>query len=219
MAILSIESSRVVSSFSRVALVLPVAAMIGLAAAPNAIGSATGAPASKPVADQQVPAEKQTTLGLYLTAREAYEKWKAAPDKVTILDVRTPEEFLFIGHVEMAWNIPVAAQTFEWNAEKKQFPMLPLADFVARVQTIAKPGDTLLVMCRSGGRSASAVNQLAKAGFTQVFQITDGMEGDVVEDPASVFRGQRLVNGWKNSGLPWTYRIDPSRMALPTSAH
>jgi len=47
------------------------------------------------------------------------------------------------------------------------------------------------------------------------FNITDGMEGDAVKDPDSVFNGQRLVNGWKNSGLPWTYKIDPKRMVLP----
>ena len=35
-------------------------------------------------------------LGLYVTAKEAYEKWQAAPDKVKIIDVRTPEEYLFV---------------------------------------------------------------------------------------------------------------------------
>jgi len=163
-----------------------------------------------------LPAGKQTTLGLYVTAREAYEKWKAAPDKVLILDVRTPEEYMFVGHADMAWNIPVASQSYQWDAEKRQFPMQLLPDFVARVQKIAKPGDTLLVMCRSGGRSAMSVNLLAKAGFTNVYNITDGAEGDAVKDPNSVYDGQRLVNGWKNSGVPWTYNIDPERMLLPT---
>ena len=189
-------------------------AAIGLATA----AFAAGAPASKPPTQDatiELPKEKQTTLGLYLTAREAYDRWKAAPDKVTILDVRTPEEFLFIGHADMAWNVPFAAQLYQWDADKKQFPMKPLPDFVDRVRTFAKPEDTLLVMCRSGGRSAMAVNQLAAAGFTHVYNITDGMEGDVVNDPDSVFRGQRLVNGWKNSLLPWTYRIDPSRTVFP----
>jgi len=60
-----------------------------------------------------------------------------------------------------------------------------------------------------------AVNLLANAGFRNVYNITDGMEGDEVKDPDSVFDGQRLVNGWKNSGLPWTYKIDPERMVLP----
>jgi rhodanese-related sulfurtransferase len=189
-------------------------ATIGLATTASAGGTATEQPDSQ-TADSRLPAEKQTTLGLYVTAREAYEKWKAAPEKVTILDVRTPEEFIFVGHAEMAWNIPVAAQSYQWDADKKQFPMQPLPDFVSRVQKVAKPDDTLLVMCRSGGRSALAVNALGRAGFKNVYNITDGMEGDAVKDPDSVFRGQRLVNGWKNSGLPWTYHVAPERMLLP----
>jgi rhodanese-related sulfurtransferase len=72
-------------------------------------------------------------------------------------------------------------------------------------------------MCRSGGRSAMAVNLLAQAGFKNVYNITDGMEGDAVKDPASVFMGQRLVNGWKNSGLPWTYKTDTAQMRFVTN--
>jgi rhodanese-related sulfurtransferase len=159
--------------------------------------------------------EKQTVLGLYVTAREAYEMWKAEPEKVKILDVRTPEEYLFVGHPTMAWKIPVAVQDYEWDAQKKQFTMKPLPDFVDRVKEVFKPDDTLLVMCRSGGRSAMAVNMLAQAGFKHVHNIVDGMEGDTVEDPASVFLGQRLKNGWKNSGCPWTYKLTPDRMVLP----
>jgi rhodanese-related sulfurtransferase len=163
----------------------------------------------------QLPAGKQTMLGLYVTSREAYEKWNADPDKVMIIDVRTPEEFLFIGHADMAWNIPLANQSYTWDAEKKTLPMSLLPDFVARVQKVVGPDDTLLVTCRSGGRSAKAVNLLAKAGFKNVYNITDGVEGDAVKDTNSVFDGQRLVNGWKNSGLPWTYRIDPDRLVFP----
>jgi rhodanese-related sulfurtransferase len=170
-----------------------------------------GSQASLPL----LPKEKQTVLGLYLTAKEAYEKWKAEPDKVKIIDVRTPEELLFVGHPAMAWKIPLAAQTYQWDAEKQQFPMKPLPDFVARVSEVAKTNDTLLVMCRSGGRSAMAVNALAKAGFKKVYNITDGMEGDAVKDPDSVFVGQRLVNGWKNSGCPWSYQLTPDRLLLP----
>jgi rhodanese-related sulfurtransferase len=164
-----------------------------------------------------LPKEKQTALGLYVTAKEAYAKWQTAPSKVKIIDVRTPEEFLFVGHPTMGWKIPVAAQIYEWDAKKKQFPMKPLPDFVSRVKKVAKPNDTLLVMCRSGGRSAIAVNFLAQAGFKHAYNITDGMEGDAVVDPTSIFQGQRLVNGWKNSGCPWTYQLTPERMLLPNS--
>jgi hypothetical protein len=41
---------------------------------------------------ESLPKLKQTVLGLYVTAKEAYEKWLAEPDKVEIIDTRTPEE-------------------------------------------------------------------------------------------------------------------------------
>jgi rhodanese-related sulfurtransferase len=164
--------------------------------------------------DERLPKGKQTVLGLYVTAKEAYEKWKADPEKVMILDVRTPEEFLFVGHPAMAWKIPIAAQVYEWDADKGKFPMKLLTDFVSRVKETAKPEDTIMVICRSGGRSAIAVNLLAQAGFKNAYNIIDGMEGDLVADPESVFQGQRLKNGWKNSGCPWTYNLTPDRMIL-----
>jgi len=163
---------------------------------------------------QALPKAKQTSLGLYVTAEEAYKKWIAAPDAVKIFDVRTLEEYVYIGHAPMAWNIPLMSQTHEWDADKGYFAMQPNPDFVAQVKEVAGPNETILVMCRSGGRSAMAVNMLAEAGFTNVYNITDGMEGDVIKDPESVFKGQRLKNGWKNSGVPWTYKIDPDRVRL-----
>lgn len=163
----------------------------------------------------KLPERKQTVLGLYVTSNEAYAMWKAAPEKVMIIDTRTPEEMLFVGHPTMAWKIPFAAQSYEWDAEKNQYPMVPLPDFVARVQQVAKPGDIILLMCRSGDRSAMAVNQLAKAGFKNAYTVTDGMEGDKVSDPESLFKGKRMVNGWKNAGCPWTYDLTPERMVLP----
>ena len=33
---------------------------------------------------------------------------------------------------------------------------------------------------------------------------------DLVEVP--VPQGQRVVDGWKNAGLPWSYRLDPAKM-------
>ena len=93
--------------------------------------------------------------------------------------------------------------------------MKPLPDFAARVGTVAKPGDTIMVMCRSGGRSAMAANALAKAGFKNVYNIIDGMEGDANADSDSVAQAQPLKDGWKNSGCPWTKKLTPERMVLP----
>ncbi len=77
----------------------------------------------------QVPEKKQTALGLYVTAQEAYEMWQADPEGVNILDVRIPEEYLFVGHPEMARNIPLLFVRYEWDAEKNQPAVQPNPDF------------------------------------------------------------------------------------------
>jgi len=161
-----------------------------------------------------LPKEKQTTPGLYVTAKQAYEMVSANPNDIKILDVRTPEEYIFIGHAEMAWNVPLLFQTYEWNADRQMFTMKPNEDFLAKIQEVFQPTDTILVTCRSGGRSAMAVNRLAEAGYKFVYSITDGMEGDAITDPNNPRKGQRLLNGWKNAGIPWTYKIDPAKLLL-----
>jgi len=176
---------------------------------------------SELTADQiaKLPKGKQTALGLYLTAKQAYEKWKAEPDKVKIIDVRTPEEYLFVGHPTMAWKIPVAIQVYEWDSKEKKFPMKPLPDFASRCSEVANKDDTLMLMCRSGGRSAIAVNMLAQAGFKRVYNVVDGMEGDVNADSESVAQAQPLKDGWKNSGCPWTKKLTPERMVRPKTGN
>ncbi len=161
---------------------------------------------------------KLTVPGLYVTAKEAYERWKAEPDEVIILDVRNLEELLFVGFPTIAWKIPLTCQSREWDAEKNKFPMQLLPDFVDRVRQVARPDQVIMAMCRSGGRSAMGLNLLAKAGFTQLYNIVDGMEGDILNDPNSVFNGLRVLNGWKNAGLPWTIELTQERLLLPKAA-
>lgn len=183
-------------------------AFVAVVAAPGAF-----AQADRP----ELPEAKQTSLGLYLTAKEAYEKWQADPEQITVLDVRTTEEYIFVGHAPMARNVPLMTQTYTWNADKERFEMRPNPNFVAQVMEFAGPSDIILVMCRSGGRSARGVNLLAEASYSKVYQIVDGMEGDSIEDPENVFQGKHLKNGWKNSGNPWTYEIDPRNMRFVTN--
>ena len=123
--------------------------LISLLAMPVANAQLAGKDVHQEV-KKQIPKGKETTLGLYVTAKEAFEMWKANPDNLKILDVRTPEEYIFIGHAEMAWNIPLAFQSYDWDAEKSQFKLKPNPDFLAGVQAMAGLKDTLMVMCRSG---------------------------------------------------------------------
>ena len=135
-----------------------------------------------------VPQAKRTSLGLYVTAADAYEKWKADPENVKLIDVRTPDEFRMIGFPEMAAKIPLSASH----------------QFVGQVRRVAGPNDTVLVICRSGNRSVTAVEMLARAGYRNAYTVVDGFEGDRESDPSSPDYGRRTVNGWKNAGLPWT---------------
>ena len=135
-----------------------------------------------------VPQSKRTSLGLYITATGAYEAWKADPANIKIIDVRTPEEFRMIGVPEMAAKIPLTGS----------------AQFVDQVKRVARPDDTVLVICRSGNRSAAAIEMLARAGFKNAYTVVDGFEGDRESSPSSPNYGKRTVNGWKNAGLPWT---------------
>jgi rhodanese-related sulfurtransferase len=160
------------------------------------------------VPEHEVPERKRTTSGLYLTARQAYEAWRDDPDGVSVLDVRTPEEYIFVGHAAMARNVPLVFIKYQWDAEEDEPVPRPNPEFVSHVRQLHSPEDTLFVMCRSGGRSAHAVNALADAGFANTFNVVDGFEGDKVAEEGSAYLGKRMVNGWKNSGSPWTYDCD-----------
>ena len=155
-----------------------------------------------------VPERKQTVLDLYATSAEAYDRWAMNPDETNIVDVRTPEEYIFVGHAEMARSVPLLFVRYQWDVEKDEPMVRPNPEFVSRIRRLSAPDDVLFLMCRSGGRSAVAVNALAQAGFTNVYNIIDGFEGDKVDDPTSAYHGKRMKNGWKNSGLPWTYDCD-----------
>jgi len=163
----------------------------------------------------EIPKDKQTTLGLYVTGKEAYDMWQKDQQKIKIIDCRTPEEYAFIGHAPMAANIPSKFMTSDWDEKKKGYAMKPNPNFVKEVQKRFTKEDTILVMCRSGQRSAPAVNLLAKAGYTKVYNIPEGFEGDKVKDPQSPNHGKRMQNGWRLANLPWTYDLDVNLIYLP----
>ena len=113
---------------------------------------------STPHSSHQLPEEKLTSLGHYVTAQEAYEMWQSNQERIKVLDVRTFEEYVLIGHAQMAMNVPLAFPTYKWDAGKGNYSVVANADFIAHVQEHFTLDDTIFVMCRSGGRSAMAVN-------------------------------------------------------------
>ena len=163
--------------------------------------------------------KKQTKLGLYMTAEQAFKHTEANMDKTLFIDIRTPSELNYLGAATvMVVHIPaVFMDTTSWNEKKHRYKRAKNKNFVSDIDKALKnkglsKSDTVILMCRSGKRSASAADALAEKGYTKVYSVVDGYEGDKVKEGEN--KGKRMKNGWKNSGLPWTYSLDKDYMYI-----
>ena len=117
---------------------------------------------------------------------EAWALFQA--DHAVIVDVRTNEERKFVGYVEDTIHIPWATGT-ALNRNPR---------FAKELETKVGKDKTILLLCRSGKRSAAAANVAFNAGFENIYNIEQGFEGDLDEDN---HRG--AFNGWRFHQLPW----------------
>lgn len=108
--------------------------------------------------------------------------------RATLVDVRTNEERKFVGHVPGSLHVAWATGTALTRNPR----------FVRELEAKVRKSDVVLLICRSGRRSALAAEAATKAGFTSVFSVQEGFEGDLDE---SGHRG--AVNGWRLRGLKW----------------
>jgi len=174
-------------------------------------------------ADKPTKKAKQTPQGLYLTAKEAHDMIQKDPKKVLFIDVRTPEEILFVGHTGIEdKNVPfkyvdfTKMKTTKKGHKKfvsyKNSKLVEEIDAVRTAKGLTK-NDPVICICRSGDRSAFAATALNKAGYTKAYTIIEGFEGD--KDKKT---HKRTVNGWKNAGLPWTYKFNAAEYILERPA-
>ena len=82
----------------------------------------------------------------------------ADQNAVTVLDVRTPGEFE-AGHIEGAVNVDAMSETF--------------------IEDLAKldKGATYVLHCKSGARSARALEAMKAAGFSSIAHMNGGFDG------------------------------------------
>lgn len=118
----------------------------------------------------------------------------AQESNARLIDVRSKMEFDYVGH-------PVGAIHLFW----KEFPeWLQNPNFVAAVGTALKMNGVvdktapLLVICRSGVRSRNAGESLLEHGYTRVYNVNEGFEGDKDDN-----RHRGNINGWRFHRLPW----------------
>ncbi len=164
----------------------------------------------------QLPAAKRSRLGLYLSSPQAYAMKQREGDKLLFVDVRTRAEVMYLGTPTVTDAVvplvnPVGGFTV-WDEAKETFKTDLNEGFVAELekrlaQRHLTRTDPIVLMCRSGDRSARAINMLlTDRGYTKVYSVVDGYEGDLSK------AGRRDVNGWKNAGLPWTYELDKAKV-------
>ncbi|MCR4297438.1 MAG: rhodanese-like domain-containing protein [Gallionella sp.] len=123
----------------------------------------------------------------HLTPKEAFDFLQATPEAVFI-DVRSEMEYMFVGHPRGSILIPwVDGPDWEINP-----------NFVAHVRKASSVNRPVLLICRSGRRSADAGEALEKAGMNDIYNVEHGFEGDLDENH---HRNSR--NGWRFDGLPW----------------
>jgi rhodanese-related sulfurtransferase len=105
-----------------------------------------------------------------------------------------------------------------WHPEKPRFEMRKNPDFAAGVKAAMDARgmgvDTpVILMCRSGGtRGAPSAKALEGLGLTSVYVVVDGFEGGTSKDNPN--GPWRLKDGWKNSGLPWSYDLNKDKIPL-----
>ena len=137
------------SKFNLIALTLAV----GLGAA-SCGSSKTSAPVTAvPVTSAAAAAAANYQL-LAPTAADAL--LRDPPNKLVVLDVRTPAEFA-AGHIAGAIDIDLTAATFAGEAAKLD------------------PQTPYLVYCHSGNRSAQAVAFLKQHGFKSIYELQGGI--------------------------------------------
>jgi rhodanese-related sulfurtransferase len=110
-----------------------------------------------------------------------------------LVDVRSAEELKFVGQVPGSQHVAWATGTALTRNPR----------FVRELEAkLAKAGGkdaVVLLLCRSGKRSVLAAEAAAKAGFTNVYNVLEGFEGEIDA------RGQRgHADGWRFHGLPWS---------------
>ena len=112
--------------------------------------------------------------------------------EAVLVDVRSGEERKFVGHVPESLHVPWATGTALTRNPR----------FVRELEAkLARDGGkdaVVLLLCRSGKRSALAAEAATKAGFSHVFNVLEGFEGEI---DSNQHRG--VADGWRFHRLPW----------------
>lgn len=166
----------------------------------------------------QIGEKLHTVYGLYLTPHEAYTMKKQQGDKVLMVDVRGRAELKYVGATDLIdANIPsrFIRTDFAWSDRLSTYRTTKndhfIQDFEKFLSSKGLTRDTpVILICQSGSRVPKAAKELHDAGFKTVYSQYQGFEG--IKAKSGLNKGQRVINGWKNAGLPWSYKLKKEAM-------
>jgi rhodanese-related sulfurtransferase len=116
-----------------------------------------------------------------------------------MVDVRTTAEWAYVGGPDLR-ALGKSVIAIEWQV----FPSMRVdPDFATRLADLVGPDRNapLLMLCRSGVRSAAAARAMTAAGYRTCLNVAGGFEGALDEQN---HRG--ATSGWKADGLPWSQK-------------
>ncbi len=131
-----------------------------------------------------------------LGPQEAYELLQKDP-RAMLIDTRSNMEFLFIGHPMGAINIPwIDEPDWKINPHFATEVRKVLLGGLSHIDTVGS--SPVVLICRSGKRSLEAGELLVKEGFTDVYNVLEGFEGELDDH-----HHRSTLGGWRHEGLPW----------------
>ncbi|MCW5624120.1 MAG: rhodanese-like domain-containing protein [Burkholderiales bacterium] len=122
-----------------------------------------------------------------LLPQEAHELLSLAPGS-RLVDVRTRAELDWVGRIP--GDVEIEFQS--WPGARSN------PNFLVELKAQVDPESLVMFICRSGARSHGAAAMAKEAGYTEVYNVLQGFEGD--KDAES---HRNTVGGWRAAGLPW----------------
>ena len=137
------------------------------------------------------------TEGTYAGDLTAKETWSRLAEETgaLLIDVRTPEEWAFVGVPDLA-GLGKEVVFVPWTLFPDKRANPEFEDTIARYATDKEVA--LLFLCRSGVRSRNAAIAMTERGYARCYNVADGFEG-----PKGETDHRGTVAGWKFDGLAW----------------
>jgi rhodanese-related sulfurtransferase len=145
------------------------------------------------------PEDQEICMGSEVQSLLPLEAWSFIEknQRAVMIDVRSSMEYLFVGHPRGSVHVPWIDEP-DWIVNPH---------FVTEVRKVMLGGvgmgnhgsdAPIVLICRSGKRSLEAGKLLISKEFIEVYNVSEGFEGELDDS-----HHRSTLGGWRFHGLPW----------------